>query len=146
MRGIGPLAAVLLAALALTGCGGGDGGDDSGRSSATGGGGMPVETTDPREEFLSALAEAEFESWAVDAPTDDEIAAFPEKWCRAAAAGHSVGWMLEGEGSDELYPIGWTWGTEISDAEQVVIMGIMTHCPDRQADAIASLRDGGIDY
>lgn len=154
MRAIRAAAGLALAAgLLLSGCSDGDpDGDDGGGDG--GGGGFPgavvsplaEESTGPRAEFLSAIEETEFESWAVDGPSDDEIAQFPDRWCRAAAVGHSVVWMLEGDGADELYPVGWEWGTTLQDARRLVIMGIMTHCPEHQDDAMVSLREGTVEY
>lgn len=100
----------------------------------------------PRTVFLSAVHDAQFGSWREQAPQDSELTPFPPQWCRAAAAGHSVGWMLEGEGSDDLYPLGMDWGTRLEDAQELVVMGVAAYCPSHRSDAVQSLVDGVSDY
>jgi hypothetical protein len=143
MRAIrGAVAGLVLAAGLLTGC-------SDGVKDQTGNGvnePLAVAKPDPRKEFLTALEEAEFESWSYDRPPDDMIAKFPPKWCKAAEAGHSVGWMLQGGGSKELYPVGWEWGTALPDAKQAVVIGIGAYCPEHRDAAIQSLHDGGTEY
>lgn len=49
-------------------------------------------------------------------------------------------WIL-GEG--DLYPIGEHWGTEKTDAYQLVLLGTKTHCPKYTTDVRNDLRDSG---
>jgi len=106
-------------------------------------------TPDPDQEFLSAVHDADFESWKVEgqgAPTDDELLAFPPKWCEAAALGHSVGWMLQGSRSGDFYPVGLNWGTQIDDARELVVMAVSAYCPDYRDQVIQSWHDGTTEY
>ncbi|MET9551107.1 hypothetical protein ABZY36_38385 [Streptomyces sp. NPDC006627] len=40
-------------------------------------------------------------------------------------------WILSG---DDLYPIGETWGTEKTDANQLILLGTESRCP-KQTEA-----------
>lgn len=126
---------VLAACLALTGC---DEAEDAPEAKPP-----AAPYVSPQERFLESVEG--IESWKTDGPTNEEITIFPPAWCRALAEGHSVEWMLEGDGADQHYPIGWDWGTHISDARQVVLLGVSAYCPANKPAVLEELRTGG-DY
>lgn len=128
-------AAVLLAVgLVLTGC-----------SSSGGGGGKPTpavtSSVDPLVTFTRAVDGAQLESYATGIPVADELGVFPPRWCKALAEGHSVAWML---GDGGLYPVGRDWGTEKSDAYELVLLGVRAYCPKDEAVVKGELRELGV--
>ncbi|MET7457697.1 hypothetical protein ACWEPZ_37825 [Streptomyces sp. NPDC004288] len=128
---------VLLAAgLVLAGCSNSGSSDDAKPAASS-------PSADPGDTFISSVIDAHLDSYADGVPAVPpavELKVFPPKWCAALDAGHSVGWMLDGE---ELYPVGETWGTEKKDAYQLVLLGVRAYCPKRTAQVKAELRDLG---
>lgn len=121
-------ATVLLAAcLALSGC------SDSGGDTAASTPSPSVSpSVDPIVPFMKSIEDARFASYETGIPPFQDLELFPPEWCKALDAGHSVAWML-GEG--DLYPVGQEWGTEKSDAHQLVLLGVKAYCP-KHADAV----------
>ena len=83
-------------------------------------------SVDPIVPFMAAVEDARFASYASGIPPFQDLEVFPPEWCTALGEGHSVEWLL-GEG--DLYPIGEDWGTEKSDAFQLVLLGVKAYCP-----------------
>lgn len=129
----GAAAAALAAGVLLAGCGGSPDRADSRQ---------PVKES-PKEVFLGEILG--LESWETDGPQTGEIIEFAKGWCSAIGQGHSVDWLLEGDGSDDHYPIGWDWGTKLQDARLAVVAAVRAYCPEFKADVLAELREGG-DY
>jgi len=125
---------LLTTSLLLVGCSGG--GDTSKAAAAS-----PTPTISKQDKFLQAVRQADIQGWADTAPTDDEIAAFPEQWCGRLAEGHSVGYII-GVGSD-LYPRGAGWGTYVWDAYRVLILGVTAYCPQYRAEVVQQARAAG---
>lgn len=129
--------AAVLAALMLAGC------------SSSSGEGTPASTptvaappsVDPIVPFMKSVEDAHLASYETGIPPFQELEVFPPKWCTSVDAGHSVEWML-GEG--DLYPIGQEWGTEKSDAYQLVLLGVKAYCPDNTAAVTEELRAAGV--
>lgn len=94
----------------------------------------------PRDQFLQAVNAAGFESWAETRPSQDELLAFPERWCTELKAGHSVEWLL---GDGGLYPIGDNWGTEKPEAQEAVVLGVEAYCPKLKDQVTEELRETG---
>lgn len=127
--------ALLAAGLLLAGC-------------SAGGTGTPPATTPAapptvpiRDQFLQAVNAANIASWAHARPTDDELAAYPDRWCTSLNAGHSVAVMLAPRGGD--YPIGMTWGTKEADAYEVLLIAVRLYCPAQTARVESELRAAG---
>lgn len=99
-------------------------------------------TANPGDQFMDAVINAHLDSYARGIPAADELKAFPPRWCEALDSGHSVKWMLDiFEGG--LYPVGEEWGTAKADANELVVIGVKTHCPKHQAAVLAELRSSG---
>lgn len=128
------LLAVLLAGAAV-GCGSSSDDKPDARPSAS-----ATPSADPLVTFSKAVDKAQLESYATGIPVADELGAFPPQWCSALDEGHSVEWLL-GEG--DLYPIGQDWGTEKTDAYQLVVLGVRAYCPKREAAVKDELRASG---
>lgn len=79
-----------------------------------------------RERFLDAAHSANFESWAEKGPSDDEVAAFPPKWCNALAVGRTADDILNPR---ILYPYGPQWGTKVEDAKRLLALAVEVYCP-----------------
>jgi hypothetical protein len=124
---------VLLAAVALTltGC---SSQDDKPTPAAT------APTITPADRFITSIADAQLASYTGGIPAAAELTVFPPKWCDALEAGHSVEWMLDGT---ELYPVGETWGTEKTDAYQLVLLGVRAYCPKWEKTVRQELRESG---
>lgn len=90
--------------------------------------------------FMKSVEKARLASYETGIPAFQELELFPPEWCTALGEGHSVEWLL-GEG--DLYPIGQEWGTEKSDAYQLVVLGVRAYCPEREAGVTAELRAAG---
>ncbi|WP_432021097.1 DUF732 domain-containing protein [Streptomyces sp. 1222.5] len=130
-------ATVLLAAgLLLTGCSKTDGKADAKPS--------PSKAVSKADAFLHAVRAANVKSWTKKGPTDDELLDYPQEWCDALDAGHSVKWLFTtvGDGGS-LYPIGVDWGTYEADADAVLVMGVKAYCPRNLADVKEQLRATG---
>jgi hypothetical protein len=134
MRTRTPIAAVLLAGLALAGCSVGTTPTPDKATAAT-------PTVSKQDQFLAAIHGASIQSWATAAPTDDEIAAYPQQWCDQLAAGHSLSTILGVRSG--LYPSGDNWGTQISDTYQVVILGVTAYCPQYRAQVVQEAQASG---
>ncbi|MFI2620491.1 hypothetical protein, partial [Streptomyces sp. NPDC018587] len=100
----------------------------------------PTPTADPGEKFMAAVRDANLNSYASEEPPAGELKAYPPRWCEALEAGHSVQWIL---GGDDLYPIGETWGTEKTDAYQLILLGAESHCPKQAEEVREELRETG---
>ncbi|MGW2203407.1 DUF732 domain-containing protein [Streptomyces sp. NPDC001774] len=126
------LAAALL--LTLTACGSDEPpADKPAASSAT-------PTTSPSAAYLASVKAANFESWATEAPSDDELTALPPRWCTELTAGHSVAYILD---DASLYPAGQTWGTAKPDAQELIVLGVTAYCPEHRAQVTEELRASG---
>lgn len=127
------IAAVLLLG-ALTACSD-DGGDDAK---------PPAESSapapDPDETFLAAVEAAAFASWEDTGPTDEELVTFPPLWCGELEAGHSVAYLLD---DPTYYPIGQDWGTAKPDAQELIVLGTESYCPDMRDQVVEELRASG---
>jgi hypothetical protein len=99
-------------------------------------------TTDPGEMFVTSVIEAHLDSYATGVPAADELKRFPPEWCKARDAGHSVDWMFD-MFQGGLYPIGESWGTEKSDAFEVLVLGVKAYCPKHSKELLAELRETG---
>jgi hypothetical protein len=133
-RATSVLLALLLAGAAV-GCSSGREGKADARPSAS-----PTPSVDPLVKFSNAVDHAQLESYATGIPAYQELGAFPPKWCKALDDGHSVEWML---GDGDLYPVGWDWGTEKTDAYQLVLFGVKAYCPKHTDQVKAELRETG---
>lgn len=102
----------------------------------------PSPTISKREQFLNAVHAADFQSWSDKSPTDDDLAAYPTKWCRALASGHSVDWMFS-IGGGKLYPSGWDWGTRKDDAHELLLLAVKVYCPASRDQVVEELRGTG---
>ncbi|MFI6103176.1 hypothetical protein [Streptomyces sp. NPDC051310] len=128
------LAACLLAA-SLGGCSGG--GDAKAKPSPS-----PTPTVSPDERFLAAVHAETFESWADKGPTDEELVSYPPQWCSELKKGHSVEHLLSLSGAN-LYPIGMDWGTKKQEAQELVVLGVQSHCPELREQVTQDLRQSG---
>ena len=125
------IAATLL--LTLTGC-------SSDPTEAEPGTPSPSASTSPEQRFLADAKGANFGSWKTTAPTDAELALYPDQWCAELKAGHSVAYILDDEA---LYPIGQTWGTAKADAQELVVMAVTAYCPEYRDQVTEELRNSG---
>lgn len=119
----GTLLLVGALALAAVGC--------SDTADTTGSDAKPSQSPSGRDagdKFLAKVHARQFESWAESGPTDQELLALPPEWCQELKDGHSVDNLLGDNAS--AYPIGPGWGTERPEAEQLLMLGVTTHCPD----------------
>lgn len=129
---------VLLAAsilLTLTSCGSDGAGQaepEASKSSAY--------KLNPGDQWRQSINAAGITSWADTSPSTAELTAMPKDWCSALKAGHSVQWLLDEGG---LYPIGEDWGTEKSEAQELVVLGTQAYCPKFTGRVKAELRESG---
>ncbi|WP_030798924.1 hypothetical protein [Streptomyces sp. NRRL S-337] len=123
---------ILTAALLLTACGGNQ---DKPKAKPT---------TPPSDKFLGAIVDHPVHSWDDSGPTQKELLAYPPKWCAALKDGHSVDYLFDPT-QGRLYPIGVDWGTEKSDANEVLAMAVEAYCPTYRGRVLQELRKGG-DY
>jgi hypothetical protein len=100
-------------------------------------------TTDPGNVFVSSVIDAHLDSYTSGIPAAAELELFPPEWCEARDDGHSVEWMFDMTGGGGLYPVGETWGTEKSDAYQVLVLGVKAYCPKHTEELVAELRASG---
>lgn len=129
---------LLIICLALPGCTSGS--DDGG-----GGDDKPAKpkaapTADRGETFMTAVKDADLDSYTDGMPPTGQLKSFPKEWCNALEAGHSVAWIL---GDGGLYPLGDGWGTEKADAHQLILLATNTHCPQYTKRVREELRDSG---
>lgn len=127
-------AAALLASLVGCGSGGDTAGSDAKPSASSSG-------PDAGEQFLADVHARQFESWATDGPTDQELLMLPPEWCLELKDGHSVEYLL-GK-SAEAYPNGPEWGTTRADANELLLLGVSTHCPKLRDQVTEELRETG---
>lgn len=128
----------LLAAvtLALASCSGSSDAETEAKPSAT-------PTADPGDAFMTSVIDAHLDSWAdgmIRVPARDELTVFPPQWCDELDAEHTVEWIL---GQPDLYPVGESWGTEKSDAYQLVLLGTKAYCPKWTKQVRDELRESG---
>ena len=127
---------VLLAALLLAGAAAGCSSESSpdAKPSAS-----KTPTVSKETRYLTAAREITFNG----TPSDDELLAYPPKWCDGLAGGHSVEWMFDITGGGGLYPVGMEWGTARPDANELLLVGVKAYCPTRAAAVTAELRAAG---
>ncbi|MCX4233514.1 hypothetical protein [Streptomyces ortus] len=130
--------AVLLATvLALAGCGTDNSGEKASAKPS------PRPSAEPADVFMEAATDAHLDSWAdgmIRVPAREELTAYPPQWCKQLDAAHTVSWILD---QPDLYPIGENWGTEKSDAYQLVLLGTQAYCPKHTKQVRQDLRDSG---
>ena len=129
---------ILLAAttLALAGCSSGSEPEKQKPSASA------TPSADPAVKFMSAIEDARLDSYATGIPAADELTGFPREWCTALDEGHSVEWMFDmTEGG--LYPVGVDWGTEKSDAFELLVLGVKAYCPENSSVVLEELRASG---
>lgn len=120
-------------ALAATGCSDSTSSDAKASASPSG--------LDAGDQFLADVHARQFESWAESGPTDQELLMLPPEWCLELKDGHSVEYLL-GKNA-EAYPIGPEWGTTRSDANELLLLGVSTHCPELRDQVTEELRATG---
>ncbi|MCF3136666.1 hypothetical protein [Streptomyces olivochromogenes] len=74
-------------------------------------------------------------------PTDEELLAFPPKWCADLALGHSVEYLFFN--GPKLYPVGQDWGMMQKDANELLIIGVTVYCPEYREQVLKDLRSAG---
>ncbi|MCI3279130.1 hypothetical protein [Streptomyces cylindrosporus] len=130
--------AVLLSTLTATACGSSNSGTGGSKPATTG---TPSPTTRAEREGQYILASQDI-PFTSRRPSNDELLAYPPKWCAALDDGHSVEWMFSGGGGD-LYPIGLDWGTKEANADRLLIAGVKAYCPKYMDAVTAELRETG---
>lgn len=75
-------------------------------------------------------------------PTDQELLAFPPKWCDGLAAGHSVEYLFDVKRAN-LYPVGEDWGLKLEDANELLITAVNVYCPEHRKQVLEELRPAG---
>ncbi|NUS25065.1 MAG: hypothetical protein HOV92_12695 [Streptomyces sp.] len=118
--------------LALTACG--TSSDGNGKPAA-----KPTPSADPAGQFIAATQDLAFTTMR---PSNDELLAFPPKWCAGLADGHSVQWLFSGGGGG-LYPSGMQWGMVKREANQLLVAGVKAYCPKHLNTVQAELRAAG---
>lgn len=133
------ITALLLAALTLSvaGCSTGDGSESGGDKPAKP---KAAPTADRGEMFMTAVKDADLASYTDGMPPTGQLKSFPKQWCDALEAGHSVEWIL---GDGGLYPLGDGWGTEKTDAHQLILLATNSHCPQYTKQVREELADSG---
>lgn len=130
-------AAVIACLFALTACG-----SDSAPTAANKPTATPSPTARWEDKFLAAIEDADIPSWSETPPPDSELLDFPTKWCSELEAGHSVEYLFGMDGAN-LYPVGLEWGTEKTDAYEVLVIGVTAHCPQYRDQVTKELREVG---
>ncbi|MFE4955365.1 hypothetical protein ACFRCW_14910 [Streptomyces sp. NPDC056653] len=97
---------------------------------------------DAGDKFLAKVHARQFESWAKSGPTDQELLMLPPEWCLELKDGHSVDHLLGDNAS--AYPIGPGWGTERPEAEELLMLGVTTHCPELREQVINEMQQAGL--
>ncbi|MFE7243714.1 hypothetical protein [Streptomyces sp. NPDC057580] len=64
----------------------------------------------------------------------------PPEWCLDLKDGHSVDYLFD---ANEAYPIGPEWGTKRADANELLLLGVSTHCPEYRDQVTEELRATG---
>lgn len=128
---------LLAACLALAGCSG-SGGDTAASTPSP----SASPSVDPVVPFMKSVEKARFASYESGIPPFQELEVFPPEWCAALDAGHSVEWMFD-MSQGGLYPVGQEWGTEKSDAYELVVLGTKAYCPENTAVVLEELRASG---
>lgn len=131
-------AAVLLFALGATACGSDHSSDAGSKPSASG---TPSPSTSAEREG-QYIYDAQDIPFTTRRPSNDELLAYPPKWCKALDEGHSVEWMFSTGGGD-LYPIGPDWGTVEKNADRLLIVGVKVYCPQHLDAVTGELRQSG---
>jgi hypothetical protein len=127
--------AVLVAVcLTLAGCGGNT---DAAKSAAKP---SPSPSVDKAGQFITASQGLPFTTMR---PSNDELLAFPPKWCDGLDAGHSVAWLFDFTGGGGLYPVGENWGMVKSDANALLVAGVKAYCPENLDAVLEELRSSG---
>lgn len=124
--------------LTLTACGSGS---SDGKPAASSPSPSTTSSTNGQGAFLKAAHQIAFTG---SSPTDDELAAYPPKWCAGLDSGHSVAWLFSDQDGG-LYPIGQDWGMVKADAYQLLVAGVKAYCPDHVDAVTQELRASG-DY
>lgn len=130
-------AACLIAGGLLAGCSGGGGDKAADKASAA----AATPTLSKQARFLQSVHRAGIGSWATAAPTDEEIAVYPQQWCDQLAVGHSLNEILGVRSG--FYPSGSDWGTAIGDTYRVLILGVTAYCPQYRAEAVQQAQASG---
>jgi hypothetical protein len=92
-------------------------------------------------QFITAVQDANIEFTTMH-PSNDELLAFPPKWCAGLADGHSVKYLFSEDGAG-LYPWGDGWGMKLADADKMLVAGVKTYCPKFEGQVTKELRDSG---
>ncbi|MEV8100291.1 hypothetical protein [Kitasatospora sp. NPDC085879] len=113
-----------------------------GTSSPAQAGSVEVSSSSPsrQDQFLTDIHIASIGSWATSAPTGSELLAYPDKWCSALDDGHSVAYILN---SNDMYPVGPSWGTKLADAERVLVLAVTDYCPSHRTAVVQELQARG---
>lgn len=128
--------ATIVLLLALTACGTNNSSGDkpTAHSSRT------SPSVDKAGQFITATQDLAF---TTRRPSNDELLAFPPKWCEGLDNGHSVTWLFDFTGGGGLYPVGEDWGMVKADANELLVAGVKAYCP-KHADAVTEeLRASG---
>ncbi|MGW1047401.1 hypothetical protein [Streptomyces sp. NPDC002547] len=91
-------------------------------------------------QFLDAVHQASWQSWAQREPAAGDLIDFPQEWCDALGDGHTVKWMFDEGG---LYPNGMEWGMQKDEANELLLMGVKVYCPQLREQVVEELRDSG---
>jgi len=134
------LAAGLLLAL-TTGCGSSSGHDNAGSKPSTAGTPSPSTSAEREGQYIYDSQDIAF---TTRRPSNDELLAYPPKWCAGLDDGHSVKWLFS-SGGGGLYPIGQDWGTVEKNAYRLLLVGVKAYCPQHTDAVTAELRETG-DY
>jgi hypothetical protein len=121
---MGP-AALVLAALALTGC------SSSGSTPAV----------DKQAQFVASVHDAKIWSWTNGGPTDTQLNSYAEKWCTALNDGHTASYILSV--SNGLYPSSAMWTTKKPEAVRVLVLAVTAYCPSQRSTVIEQLQSTG---
>ncbi len=126
---------LLATCLTLAGCSG-SGGDTAASTPSP----SASPSVAPVIPFMKSVEKARLASYETGIPPFQELEVFPPEWCTALGEGHSVEWLL---GAGGLYPVGQEWGTEKSDAYELVVLGVKAYCPKNTAVVLEELRASG---
>ncbi|MFS0697770.1 DUF732 domain-containing protein [Streptomyces nitrosporeus] len=119
--------------LALTGCSSNT--DTTAKAKAT-------PTISKGDAFLTAVDKADIASWASAGPEDAELLDYPQRWCDSLSEGHSAEHVLTAD-QGLLYPYGDGWGTKRAEANQLLVLGTKSYCPELTDQVTAELRATG---
>ncbi|WP_030683568.1 hypothetical protein [Streptomyces cellulosae] len=133
---IAALTAALLIALAA--CGSNSGHDDS-KSAFTAGTPSPSTSAEREGQYIY---DSEDIAFTQRRPANEELLAFPPKWCAALDQGHSVKWLFS-FGGGSLYPAGADWGAVKDNAYRLLLVGVRVYCPEHTDAVMQELRASG---